>query len=430
MVSTLVLTALLSSTPAVDRSDISWFHDDAPAAFAAAKKADKLVAVDVWATWCHTCLSMKNFVLTEKPLAAVASQHVFLALDYDKEKNAAFFEDFPIAAFPTFLVVDPKANSVVARWVGSGTAEEMARFFATADPKNTSPVVAAQRAIAAKDPKKAVAITEAALKKAKTEAEKTALLSPWVEAQAELDATRCATEGVKRLGDLTDNAPGIDVVAMVGYCAFDLKDEARKKAALEKIVARLTPLAKKPPKGLEVDDVSGMLGILADVYDALGEKKKADAITKRRIAILEKAAAEAPSVAARATYDYHRVGAYLRFGAHDEALKMLHASEKAQPDDFNHPWRLALVYLDRGDTKRGLAAIDRALERGYGARRLRLHATKIDLLLAAKDAKGARAQVAQARAEIAKMNPAQVRSSWVKMLDQRAEKIAALPDRG
>jgi tetratricopeptide (TPR) repeat protein len=172
-----------------------------------------------------------------------------------------------------------------------------------------------------------------------------------------------------------------------------------------------------------------VIGALVDAYDGLGQKKKADALAKRQMAFLEKAA-QGKSIAERTTFDYHRVNVYLRFGRHAEALAMLDASEKAMPRDFNHPWRIALVHLDRGDTEAGLAAIDRALRVGYGARRIRLHNTKIDLLLKANDVAGAKKQLDAARADLAKMNPAQARKGWVDALEARAKQIAAARDRG
>ena len=65
------LTALVTAA-APSASGIRWVEDDWPAARAQAKRDKKLVAVDVWATWCHTCLSMKNYVLTEPELAPLA----------------------------------------------------------------------------------------------------------------------------------------------------------------------------------------------------------------------------------------------------------------------------------------------------------------------------------------------------------------------
>src|SRR5438045_2560446 len=96
-----------------DLSTIVWLHDDWAKAKADATEAHRLVAIDVWATWCHSCLSMKHYVFTDKSMAKVAKQHTWVALDFDKPDNAAFFAKFPVSAFPTFLVIDPASETVV-----------------------------------------------------------------------------------------------------------------------------------------------------------------------------------------------------------------------------------------------------------------------------------------------------------------------------
>src|SRR5262245_2207872 len=114
--STFVLTLALGAEPAPeaqnkDVSGIVWINDDWAKAKAQAIEAGQLIAVDVWATWCHTCLSMKHFVLTEKPLADVSKQHTFLMLDFDRPENAAFFAKIAVPALPTFMVIDPKSQT-------------------------------------------------------------------------------------------------------------------------------------------------------------------------------------------------------------------------------------------------------------------------------------------------------------------------------
>ncbi|MEQ8277154.1 MAG: thioredoxin family protein [Deltaproteobacteria bacterium] len=424
----LVLGAAIAASPTADLSKIQWMHDDAPGAFAKAKKAKQLVAVDVWGTWCHTCLMMQNFALKERPMAKVANKLVFLAMEYESDKNTDFFAKFPINAFPTFLVIDPKTEKVVARWVGSGTSEQMAEFFATADPSDDRPSVRAQRLIAKRSYAEAIEILEGALAKASA-TERNALYPPYIEALWKHDTKACATKGAEHLDRFDDRtAAGIDSMLLLSYCATALEDP---KPLYGRLAKRLATVAAKPPKSLEADEVAGVMLGLADVYDALGEKKNGDAAAKRAATVLEQAAKRAPSIAVRTTYDYHRLLAYVRLGRHAEALKMLTASEKAQPDDFNHPHRIAYLYLELGKTKEGLAAIDRALKIGYGGRRLRLHATKIDLLLKANRLTEAQAQVDAAKKELASMNPANTRQGWIDMLEARAKKVEAqLKSRG
>jgi thiol-disulfide isomerase/thioredoxin len=394
-----------------DRSGIVWMHDEWPKAKQIAIDSHQLVAVDVWATWCHSCLSMRQLVFTDKAMAKVAKQHVWLAMDYDRPKNADFFAKFPAGALPM---------------PGSGSAKQMADFFRTADRSAKDPLTLGERFLAREDYPEARKIFEAALKKPpKDKAEHTRILNGYVEALWKIDPKSCAKIGVERMKEVDNTTQGLDLVSTVVFCAADLDPEA-KKSAMEAVVARLAPLAEKKDLPLVVDDRSGIYEALTEAYDALGEKEKVEATVKARALLLEEAAAKAETPAERATYDAHRFDCYLRLGRFEDAEKMLKLSEEAQPDDFNHPWRLAVLYSKQGKSNDGLAAIDRALTKGYGARRLRLYATKVDLLIQKKSFEIAKQTVADAKKEIADMNPNQVRPSWVKELDSKLEQIAKL----
>lgn len=412
---------LLIAAPPAHPGPIQWIHNDWDRAAAQAKAEGKTVAVDVWATWCHTCLSMTNYVFTDPKMSKVADQHVWLALDYDLEKNAAFFERHPASAFPTFLVLDPKNEALIARWAGSGTADEMLRFFSNAQAGDEA-LAKGQRALAQKRFGEARTIFEAALSRKNELQIHTRLLLGWVEALYNSDKTACAVQGSSRLSEAKNNAQGGDFASLVAYCALSLRDEPTKKAALHKVVARLEPIVNDPMAPIAVDDRSSFYGILQDAYEALGQDKQAHAAVLRRLQLLEGAAKEAKTPAGRATFDYHRMQAYLHLGRSKDAVRMLKASEKAQPKDFNHPWRLAKVYLQTKDYSAGLAAIDRALSKGYGGRKLRLFSTKIDLLLAAKKTKAARATAAAGQAHLRSMSAAQVRPFWRAEFEGRAKK--------
>jgi len=417
MLASALLALVTGATPT-----LPWIHDDWADAKKKAIAAKKLVAVDVWATWCHTCLSMKNYTLEEKPLAGVAGTHVWLSLDYDREKNAGFFGTFPVAAFPTFLVVDPATEQVVARWVGSGTADQMAQFFAAAKVDAQDPLHLGARALATGDAVKARAIYEAAL--GKEGVDQTRVYNGLLEALSKIDPKLCAQTGLAAIEKTNDTAPGIDAVLIAADCASEL-DDAKLKAQVQ--AAARARLERASTDQLAVDDQSGLYASLADLYDQAGDTKKGDATTEKRLAVLEKAAAAAKTPLARATFDPHRTECYIRLKKYAEAEAMLTASQKALPKDYNPPARLALVYRAQGDTKKGLEAINHALGIGYGPRKVRLHSTKIDILIDAKRFDEAKKAIAAARADIAKIDPKLVRAGWSKGLDAQAAKIDQKP---
>jgi thioredoxin-like negative regulator of GroEL len=422
-----LLTLSTAAAPGAGSSGLRWHHDDWPAARAEAQAKGKLVAIDVWATWCHTCLSMKNYVLTEPELAAVADTHVWLALDYDLERNAAFFAAHPVSVFPTFLVVDPAADQVVARWAGSGSAAELARFFTHARAGD-DPLSRGQRALAEDRRPEARGIFEAALAAGEPDpATRTRLLLGLVEVLYQDDKPACAARAAASLGQLDDTSQAADLTALAVYCALELPEGEERQATLRILAGHLAKLGADAAAPLAVDDRSAVLGTLAEAYEALGQRPDADRVMKQRLALLEAAAKGAKTAAARATFDYHRMEVYLHFGRHDDALRMLAASERAQPGDFNHPWRQAQVYLAKGDTRRGLEAIDRALARGYGGRKLRLYSTKLDLLAAAGRADEAKAVAKAGRAALAAMSEAQVRPGWRAEFEAKAARAEAAP---
>ena len=77
---------------------------------------------------------------------------------------------------------------------------------------------------------------------------------------------------------------------------------------------------------------------------------------------------------------------------------MLEASEKAFPEDYNPPARLALVYLRLKQYDTALAASDRALARVYGPRKLRVLAVRADIYKGMGDAAAARKTVEESLA--------------------------------
>lgn len=420
---------LLLSSNASDSAGIQWVHDDWTQALKQAKAQKKLIAIDVWATWCHSCLSMKNYALKEAPMAKVKDQHIWLALDYDLPKNAAFFEKFTVTAFPTFMVIDPSKESVVARWIGTGSAKQMANFFADAGHKNSSTITRGQIALARGKPKEARRIFESALADKKlNRADRTKLISGLINALYKIDKKVCAQTGLRYFDQVDNSVPGLDVIMMTAYAANKL-DKAAKKDVQKKIVARLSPVVTDRKIPLADDDRSSVYDTLISALDGLGQKAKADALVQDRLALLEDAARSAKTPAARATFDYHRMQVYLRLKAYRKAEKMLLSSEKAQPKDFNHPWRLALVYHAQKKSQKGLEAIERALKNGYGGRRLRLYSTKLDLLMQDKKLALAKTVYQQAQQELKTLkekNAGQVRPYWVKELESKGKKLKAL----
>src|SRR5580698_7498870 len=96
---------------------LAWIRDDYAGALACAKAKHVPLVLDLWAPWCHTCLSMQTTVLIDPSFAADADKFVFASLDTDKDVNAPAQAKLAISAWPTFYVVGGD-ETVMARFVG------------------------------------------------------------------------------------------------------------------------------------------------------------------------------------------------------------------------------------------------------------------------------------------------------------------------
>src|SRR3954454_18292365 len=72
---------------------------------------------------------MQAFVFTDKRLERYAGQFVWLQVDIDNTKNAAFLTKYPIPAVPTLMVVDPKKGSGALRSKSGATVPRLTKLL-------------------------------------------------------------------------------------------------------------------------------------------------------------------------------------------------------------------------------------------------------------------------------------------------------------
>ena len=63
-------------TGAKAHGPLTWFEDDYPAAIACAKATRRPLVIDMWAPWCHTCLSMQTTVFTDASLKPMVERYM------------------------------------------------------------------------------------------------------------------------------------------------------------------------------------------------------------------------------------------------------------------------------------------------------------------------------------------------------------------
>lgn len=388
------MTSALLLALALSAGGPTIVEDDYARALAAAKAQKKLLFVDAWAPWCHTCVFMREHVLGAAAFEPFEKDLVFAAVDTEKAKSEAFLEKFPVAVWPTLFFIDPATERLVFKWIGSADAEEMKALL--------------QAARRAGDPKLAEADALAAAGSDAEAAERYLKVVKGGEGRATLSmlsslylAKRhqpCAKAAAELGPGLPAAADRLNAAVYGLGCALELDRAQPENATLvERLVAQNREALKLP--GTLADDVSGVYEGLVTEREAAKDAAGAVAVAREWLAFLEAAAAKATTPAARAAFDAHRVAAAIASRQVERAVQPLERSEKELSEDYNPPARLAVVYRELGRLDDALAAADRALAKcKEGPRKLRLYDTKAGILEKRGDQAGRRKVLAEALA--------------------------------
>lgn len=383
---------------------LPFVHDDYPRALAEAKRAHKPLFVDAWAPWCHSCQSMRAYVLTDPSLAPLAYDFVWLSIDTEKESNGPFVGRFTNRVWPTLWVIDGEHEATTLRWEGTATAPELLTLLGTVRDGGKGGAAEATMAF--------LRANQAAARGEAGEAEegyRAVLATPAaaafverpraVEALVGLLATRKDHGGCTDLvlAEAPNMPPGTSratVLAMGLACARD----AKRDADVRTLAAAAERAAVDPDPRTMADDRSALFEELVETKKEQGDAAGAKATAETWAAFLEREAARAPTRQARAVFDPHRLSAYLAAGQPERAVPMLVESERDFPDDYNPPARLARAYLTAGRLDDAKAAVERAGARVYGPRSLRVFLLAADIAKARGDRAGERAALEQALA--------------------------------
>ena len=391
--------AAATVNPGTTAVGLGWIKDDPDTAFARARREHKLVVVDLWALWCHTCLSMQAFVLTDAKLPGAKAHFVFLSVDTELATNAEFVRKFPTSGWPTFYVLSPDGPRVRGRWLGAASPAQFVRFLA--DSERANELDAKARAASAEP----IALLRTADELA-ARARYADAAAKYAEALAQAprdwprapDTRVARASALRRAGDFSTCVDQVfdptfaDVRAPVSAsdessytlgCATSLPaSDPRQRRARERIEARLSVLCNDVNLELTPDDRGDACGNLIEVRSALGDGAGALEAAETRYGVLDAAARGVPDDVA-VLYDPALSETLLLLGRGEEALSLLSKREAALPQNYNPPYHLARVALKLERWELGLRAIERALELVTGPRRANSYAIKADLLLGA-----------------------------------------------
>jgi len=408
---------------------LPFIHDDYPKALAEAKRRNKPLFVDAWAPWCHSCQSLRAYVLTDPTLAPLADDFVWLSVDTERDVNAEWVARHPHSALPTLWVIDPATDRPILKWAGTATANELRELLSVAigDARGSAenPAVAAtaafvrgNRALAAGDAETAEKEHRAALAAAPKDHPHRARIVEALVMQLALrkQSGPCAELAAAEAGGMASGTSRASVIVAGLGCARD----AGKKAEVDLLLDLALRDAAARDGHLLADDRSALYEEAVTTKSERGDAAGAHELAKEWATFLEGEAARAQTSDARASLDPLRLGAYLALGEPARAEPMLLQSEKDFPDDYNPPARLGRVYLEMKRLDDADKAADRAAARVYGPRAMRVFALKADIAKARGDRAGETKALeeALARSEASVLTPGQkaIRESLVKRL--------------
>jgi thioredoxin-like negative regulator of GroEL len=389
---------------------IAWFEDDLAKAKACAKARGVPVVIDEWAPWCHTCISMQEFIFPDASFAPLADRFVFVATDTDKEENAEVVATYPPAAWPTFFVISPDGD-VLARYVGAASIDQFREFLlegeraflagANLPAGPLAELVAAERAtiaaaqLAKTDPKRAELYAEAELRYKKAlelapadwPRRPDVLVSTVSVLGKQSDPRPCVEFAVKHMDATGRSSSAADFAATARGCAEKLKgvDPEMSKAFTEKAIERLIALLADEDAPLSADDRSDALMYLRTFYEDVARPAEAVATAKVQRALLDQAAASAPDPYAAMTYNWPRAEVYAYLAIPLELVPALEKSAADLPLEYDPPYRLAFLYKEAGKLDEAIPWAKKAAELAYGPRKARAQAQLADLLRAKGD---------------------------------------------
>jgi thioredoxin-like negative regulator of GroEL len=362
-----------------------FVEDDFAAALASAKASKKLLFVDAWAPWCHSCVFMREHVMTREGFVPYEKDVVFAAVDTEKAGSAAFLEQYPVDVWPTLFFIDPQTGKLVFKWVGSTDEAQMKALLDAA--RGGGGLVSEADALMAEGKSSAAAQKYLAAQQAGEGKSARSVLSMLSALALSKSNDACARASVEQLPLLTSHGDQVNALSWGLGCAAELPPGADRTKLLATLVAKGT--AALAFTDVLADDKSGLYESLSsERFDAKDEAGGV-ALAKQWLAFLEGEAAKAKTPAERAVFDPHRVNAAIAAKTPERMVEPLMLSEKQLGGDYNPPARLALIQREQGKYDEALASIDRALVKcKAGPRKLRLYETKASILEKQGDAAG------------------------------------------
>jgi thiol:disulfide interchange protein DsbD len=101
-------------TSSVDEKVKAGWHASLDEGLAAARREQKPVLVDLWATWCKNCLTMDKTTFVDESVVSALSGYVKIkvqAEDPDEPGTKAIMQRFKAVGLPTYVILRPKPRA-------------------------------------------------------------------------------------------------------------------------------------------------------------------------------------------------------------------------------------------------------------------------------------------------------------------------------
>jgi tetratricopeptide (TPR) repeat protein len=375
------------------KGPLAWIEDDYPAALACARERKVPLVLDMWAPWCHTCLSMQTTVFTDPAFAADATKFVFAGIDTDRPENADVVGKFAPSAWPTFYVIGTD-EAVLARFIGAASVAQFRDFMASgakaaagggavADAR----LLGGQRALAKKDFATAdEELTAALAAMPENWPRRDELVNAAIMVKSKRHDTKACLDLADKYMDVAgDNALATNFIAMADGCADEAKDDPRAKPIRERGIARWKAILGDKAAPLSVDDRAEALGYLRDALEATGKADEAKQVAEQLRTIVDEAYAKATTPLGKMTYIWPRAEVYAWLKRPLELVADYEALAKQLPKEYDPPARLGWLYLKAGKLEEAAKWTEQALGLVYGPRKGRLLAQRAEIAKTAGD---------------------------------------------
>jgi hypothetical protein len=376
---------------------------------------------------------MRATVLRDPRLARHAGRFVWLEIDGENERNAAYLDRFPVQAYPSLLVIDPGEERPILKWVGSATAQQVERLLddarravRRAQKGADATLAAADRAHAGSNAPDAIRLYREALAEGGGAwSHRGRAAEALVYLLSREDEPECAREGDRLLPGLAPPSSVLNVATTGVYCAMALPEGGAGRAArVARFEAALRRSLRAP--GILGIDRAGAYEALHDVREWAKDEPGAAAVADEWWAFVVRERRAAKDARARAAYVDALSGAAIARGRPADALPALARDERDLPGDYDPPFHAARIHQRLGDLDAALADTARALAHAYGPRRLRIQDLRASILAARGDRAAERATLEAALAEAARLPRAQLRGRERQLEQRMKDRLAAL----